>query len=154
MPSFNETRTVPYTVEQLYDLVLDIEKYPEFLPWCAAVRVHSRTEQEMVAEVVISFKAFSENYTSRITFKPPNNSEDATIAVEAISGPFAYLHNLWQFSRPSNETIVQFNIDFRFKSSLLERVMGMFFAKACEKMMAAFMARAEVLYGKNTDRKH
>lgn len=153
MHTFDEERLVPYTVEQLYDLVLDIESYPDFLPWCAAIRVQKRTEEEIIADTLISFKAYSENYTSRIVPQPPNQAAHAAITVEAISGPFKYLHNNWKFQRAGNETIVQFHIDFRFKSVLLDKLIGIFFAKACEKMMAAFLARAEVLYGQHADKK-
>jgi coenzyme Q-binding protein COQ10 len=155
MPTFKEGKLVPYTIEQMHHLVIDVEKYPEFLPWCSAVRVLERNEQQeaTIADTLISYKAFSERYTSKIVTEWDASRHNATIKVEAISGPFEHLNTEWQFTSQGKSTFVNFSIDFRFKSALLENLMGLFFAKICDKMMAAFLARAKALYEKCEDRK-
>lgn len=141
MPFFHKNKLLPYHKADLYNLVLDIESYPEFIPWCKAARIISRKNDEIIAELVIEFKGFTEKYQSKIT----TNIQDKThiISVEAISGPFEHLSNIWKFTEENEQTKVDFFIDFKLKSFFLEQIIGIFFMKAAEKMIDAFEKRAE-----------
>ncbi len=139
----------PYTTRQLYDLVMDVERYPQFLPWCGAARVLSRAGNETAAELVIVFKGLRETYASRIIATPPSDDHaPAAIDVAAVRGPFEHLVNRWHFTPadPSG-TIIEFFLDFKFKSRLLDALIGGFFERAAEKMVGAFEKRADALYG-------
>lgn len=144
MPAHTEQRTLPYSPEQLYTLVVDIESYPSFLPWCAAARILSREGNVLTADLVIHFKAFYEKYTSRVTVEPYK-----AITVEAIQGPFHHCRNAWRFSpTPDGKgTFLEFEIDFSFRSSILNKLIGLLFERALIKMMTAFEERAKKLYG-------
>ena len=143
MPQHHETRRLPYTPEQLYDLVADIESYPEFLPWCLAARVRSREETRLRADLVIGFKVFRERFTSEISLAPKQRIE-----VVHGEGPFKHLRNEWRFL-PDGEhaTTVEFFVDFEFRSKLLQRAITALFGEAVRRMVAAFEARARALYG-------
>jgi coenzyme Q-binding protein COQ10 len=137
-----------FSVEQLYQLVVDIEKYPEFLPWCTAARVLEESDHMMVADLIISFKAFTEHYRSQVDLIPPNKGE-AAVNVSLISGPFKHLNNNWKFKTKKNGgTLIEFFIDFEFKSALLQNLIGLLFNKACQKMVESFEVRAKDLFGK------
>lgn len=145
MPCYSDKRLLPYSPDQLYNLVLDVENYPDFLPWCKSCKIKSKTEDEILADLRIGFKFFSESFTSRVTFDPYN-----MIQVEYLDGPFKYLHNKWTFT-PSTEngvtfTIVDFTIDFEFKSRLLQGLIQGVFSEAVQKMVRAFESRAQQLY--------
>ncbi len=151
MPSFSETRILPYSPQQLFALVVDIEKYPEFLPWCRAARVISRAaDGSFLGELIISFSHLTERYTSRVTGLPPEANKEGTIEVSLVSGPFSHLSNHWRFVPHSQGTELHFAVDFAFKSRLLNSLMGGMFTSASEKMVAAFTSRAEALYGKGS----
>lgn len=144
MPSHSENRVLPFSAEQMFDLVLDVAKYPEFLPWCVATRVKSKDDGDsgqMVADMAVGFKMVKERYTSRITFEGPHH-----IHVTDIGGPFKKLETDWRFRPHADGCEVDFQIDFEFNSALLERVMGGLFTEAAHKMMQAFVSRAEVIY--------
>lgn len=143
LPKHSETRTLPYTPEQLFDLVADVGRYSEFLPWVSAVRVRSDSETEMVADVVVGFKALREKFTSRVVKQRPS-----AITVDYVDGPLKYLRNEWRF-RPDGQgaTIVDFSVDFAFKNRLFEMLAGQVFDKALRKMTDAFETRASALYG-------
>lgn len=143
MPSHRENVTVPYTPQQMFDLVADVARYPEFLPWCTAARVSERQGNEFMGELAISYKGFREAYTSRVTLTP-----HTAIDVAMVKGPFEYLTNNWRFIEAEAGTLIDFALDFKFRSRLLDAMMGGFFTRATEKMMEAFLARAEALYGK------
>ncbi|MEM8868886.1 MAG: type II toxin-antitoxin system RatA family toxin [Pseudomonadota bacterium] len=151
MPTHTENRTMPYSADQLYDLVADIGRYPEFLPWCSAARIR-RTRQEghrkiIDADLVISFKVFRERFGSRVTLEP----EVRKIHVEYLDGPFRYLNNHWEFTEVSDtECEVRFFVDFEFKSRTLQALIGVVFNEAMRRIVRAFEARAEVLYGPKT----
>lgn len=147
MHSYSETRVLPYSPRQLFDLVLDIEQYPKFLPWCRAARVVSREEGSFLGELVISFSHLTERYTSRITPTAPTHTTEGAINVTLVSGPFRHLDNYWRFVPHANGTELHFTVDFEFKSKLLNSLIGGMFARASEKMVAAFLTRAEALYG-------
>ncbi len=144
MHSFSDIRQLPYGAELVKDIILDIEKYPEFLPWCLRAKLLSTTENELVAELTIKFKLFTESYKSRIITTEDN--ENFTINVEAISGPFKKLTNFWNIKKINNggknECEVKFSIDFEFKSMILDAVIGTFFSIAADKMIHAFESRA------------
>lgn len=143
MPAYHEKRFSPYSPDQLFQLVADVDKYPEFLPWCRAARVFERNESRMVAELVVCFKHVCEQYTSEINLMP--HSE---ISVKMIRGPFDHLTNFWRFVPKNGGTEIEFTLDFKFKSIILEKLIGSLFGKATQKMAAAFLERADKLYGK------
>lgn len=134
---------------QLYTLVAEVEKYPEFLPWCRAARILERGENEMMAELIISFNHLTERYTSHVVLTPPTEDGAASIEVTMTKGPFEHLVNRWRFiPLPSGGTQIDFHLDFKFRSKLLEKLIGTVFTRATEKMVTAFKQRADVLYGK------
>ena len=143
MPGIREVRRMPYSAEQMFDLVADVDRYPEFLPWIAATRVKSDTETEMVADMLVSFKALREKFTSRV-----EKSRPGEIRVHYVDGPLQDLDNVWHF-RPVDEHScdVDFSVEFRFRNALFEKLAGQFFDRAFRKMVAAFESRAEALYG-------
>lgn len=148
MPTHAEKRTMPYTADQMYNLVGDIGSYPKFLPWCSAARIKQRVEREdaslIDADLVISFKLFREKFASRVTLFPANRKID----VAYLDGPFKYLNNHWHFTDNDDGTCeVDFFVDFEFKSKVLQAVIGVVFGEAMERIVRAFEARAAELYG-------
>ncbi|KAA9008895.1 type II toxin-antitoxin system RatA family toxin [Histidinibacterium aquaticum] len=147
MPSHSETRVLPYTPQQMYDLVADVESYPEFLPWTAAARVRSTEEQGekvvKIADLVISFRVFREKFGSRVTLWP----EKRVIDTEYIDGPFRYMESRWRFEEDPGGCRVSFDVDFEFKNRLLQGAAGMFFNEAMQRIVRAFERRANALYG-------
>ena len=126
MPRHSETKHLPYSPEQLFDLVADVARYDEFLPWVVAVRVRSSSETETVADLVVGFNAFKERFTSRVVKERPNR-----ICVDYVEGPLKYLHNEWKFERADDGgTNVGFSVDFAFKSRLFESLAGQMFDRA------------------------
>jgi coenzyme Q-binding protein COQ10 len=142
MPTHAEKQILPYQPEQLFDLVADCAKYPEFLPWCVAARVRSRTETEMVADLTIGYGPFRESFTSRNTMTRPTG-----IDVRYEKGPFKYLNNHWGFTPHANGTEVSFYVDFEFNSRILRAAIGVVFNEAVRRMVAAFHKRAIAVYG-------
>jgi coenzyme Q-binding protein COQ10 len=143
MPRHSETKHLPYTPEQLFELVADVARYDEFLPWVVAVRVRSSSEVETVADLVVGFNAFKERFTSRVTKHRPDR-----IVVDYIEGPLKYLKNEWRFEpAPDGGTNVFFSVDFAFKSRLFETLAGQRFDRALRRMTGAFEQRAAALYG-------
>lgn len=142
MPHHTERRDMPYTPEQLFDLVADVDRYPEFLPWCVATRVRQQSENDMVADMVIGFKMFRESFTSRVTLQRPDK-----IKVTYENGPFKYLENHWIFEPSGAGCTIDFSVNFEFKSRLLEMAIGAVFQEAVHRMVGAFETRANVLYG-------
>ena len=143
MPRHSETRHLPYSPEQLFDLVADVGSYHEFLPWVSAVRIRSDNEQQMVADLIVGFNAFKERFTSRITKQRPSH-----ICVDYIEGPLKYLKNEWRFeAAPGGGTDVFFSVDFAFRSRIFEALAGQMFDRALRRMTGAFEQRAAALYG-------
>ena len=146
MPTHSENRLVPYSAAQMYDLVADIAKYPEFLPWCTAARIRSTREADtgkvVEADLIISFKLFRERFTSRVTMHPADNK----IEVEYLDGPFKYLVNYWHFIPNEDGCTVDFHVDFEFKSKILQGVIGVVFNEAMRRIVKAFDDRAKALY--------
>lgn len=145
MALHTETRFSPYTPAQLYALVIDVEKYPQFIPWCRGARIVRREEQSFFGELIISFKNLTERYTSKVTGIP--ESAEPSIDVSLVSGPFEYLTNHWRFEAKDGGTMIHFMLDFKFKSRILDTLIGGLFGRAAEKMTSAFLQRAEALYG-------
>ena len=145
MPTYAEKKILPYRPEQLFDLVADIERYPEFLPWCVAARIRRRTGNEVLADLVIGFKMVRERFTSRVVLSAPDR-----IDVEYTEGPFRYLNNHWIFSPAGEGCLIDFYVDFEFRSKLLQTIIGALFGEAVHRMVAAFENRARTLYGPPT----
>lgn len=149
MPTHKETQTLPYSTSQLFDLVADVERYPDFLPWCRAARILSRKPDSMQAELLISFKHLTERYTSDVRLQPPSDREPGCITVHMTEGPFEHLENRWEFTPVIGDgTTIEFFIDFKFRSRLLEMMIGSVFNTATQKMVSAFRKRADALYGR------
>ncbi|SLN59614.1 type II toxin-antitoxin system RatA family toxin [Roseisalinus antarcticus] len=146
MPRHSETRVLPYSPQQMYDLVADVSSYPEFLPWTAAARIRSRDRVEdhevVIADLVISFRVFRERFGSRVTLWP----QQMTIDTEYIDGPFRYLESRWQFGADPAGCKVSFEVDFEFRNRLLQGAAGMFFNEAMQRIVRAFERRANTLY--------
>ena len=142
MPTHAEQRVLPYTPEQLFALVTDIERYPEFLPWCLAARIRERRPNLVIADMVIGFRIFRERFTSRVAFDPPQR-----IDVTYAEGPFRRLNNHWVFERVAGGCRIDFYVDFEFKSRLMQRVIEVLFSEAVRRMVGAFERRARDLYG-------
>ena len=149
MPVHSEQRQLPYTPEQLYSLVADIEKYPEFLPWCIGCRIRERRDNVLIADMVIGFKMFREKFTSRVSLTPPATGHgEGRIDVAYIDGPMRHMQNRWTFiPNPDGTTTIDFYVDFEFKSKILQSLIGALFHEAVRRMVAAFDARAQALYG-------
>ncbi|MGB2202177.1 MAG: type II toxin-antitoxin system RatA family toxin [Pseudooceanicola atlanticus] len=147
MPRHSETRHLPYTAQQMYDLVADVGSYPQFLPWCAAARVRSRDDQGdhevMLADLVISFKVFRERFGSRVVLWP----DDMKIDTEYLDGPFRYMKSNWAFADAEGGCEVSFFVDFEFKNAVLQGIIGVVFNEAMQRIVRAFEDRAKVLYG-------
>ena len=147
MPTHSETRALPYSAQQMYDLVADVGSYPQFLPWCSAARVRSVTPQGdkeiMQADLVISFKVFRERFTSRVELHP----KDKTIDTEYLDGPFRYMKSNWSFKDTDGGCEVSFFVDFAFKNMILQQMIGLVFNEAMQRIVRAFETRAKELYG-------
>jgi coenzyme Q-binding protein COQ10 len=129
----------------MFDLVADVGRYAEFLPWVSAVRIRSNTDTEMTADLIVGFKGLRENFTSRVIKDRPHS-----ITVDYIDGPLRFLHNEWHFrDREGGGSEVEFLVDFAFKSKIFETLAGQVFERALNKMTGAFVDRAEALYGIN-----
>ena len=146
MPAINEVRRLPYSAEQMFDLVADVGRYGEFLPWVVATRVQSNSDEHMVADMLVGFKSLREKFTSHIEKLRPTR-----LQVHYVDGPMRDLDNIWQF-RPLGPASceIEFSVSFRFRNALFESLAGQYFDKAFRKMVAAFEARAAELYGSNS----
>jgi coenzyme Q-binding protein COQ10 len=143
MPTHAERKLLPYTQDQLYRLVADVERYPEFLPWCLAVRIRRRDGTVMVADMIIGFKMVRERFTSRVVLDEAGRRID----VQYTDGPFQYLNNHWVFLPHEDGCIIDFYVDFEFRSKMLQKIMGVLFNEAVRRMVNAFETRATQLYG-------
>lgn len=149
MRHFNDLQQSPYSSLQLFELVMDIERYPEFLPWCRASRILERSGETIRAELVISFKHITESYTSEIRFqRPADGSAKGIIDVKMLRGPFETLENHWKFTPLAEGGCeIALQLSFQFRSRLLDSIIGLLFGKASAKMVDAFRKRADSLYG-------
>lgn len=148
MAAHEHVRDVPYAPDDMFSLVAAIDRYPEFLPWCSGARIRRREmengKEVLVADLIVSYKVFREQFTSRVTL----DREAWTIDVGYVQGPFSYLHNNWRFEPlPDGSTRIHFCIDFEFKSATLQKMIGAVFSRAFGRMMEAFIDRADEQYG-------
>jgi coenzyme Q-binding protein COQ10 len=142
-----ERRLVGHTPMQLFDLVADVARYPEFLPWCHAARVRRRDGNIEIAELAIGFGPFHEKFVSRVELVPdcPGGPRIDTTGIE---GPFRRLVSRWTFQPDPHGTMIDFELEFDFRSMLLQQTVRLLFAEAVRRMVSAFEARATQLYGK------
>jgi coenzyme Q-binding protein COQ10 len=145
--SFAQQKIVPYTPQQLYALVADVGKYPQFLPWCMGARVRSQVNNLMIADLTIGFGPFRESFTSRVTLLPGGGDGARAIRVEYERGPFKYLHNSWDFTPHPEGCVVDFYVDFEFRNFILQKAIGAVFTEAVQVMVNAFLKRAAAVYG-------
>jgi coenzyme Q-binding protein COQ10 len=151
MPAFSNKRRVSHSATQMFDLVADVERYPEFVPLCKSLKVRQRTAKPdgteiIVADMTVSFKVVREAFTSRVTLDRTN----LKILVEYLQGPFSKLENRWTFEPKSGDSCdVGFFISYEFKSRMLAMLMGSVFDTAFQRLAAAFEKRADTLYGKS-----
>lgn len=142
MPRHAETRRLPYTPQQMFDLVADVGRYAEFLPWVSAIRVRSNTDAHLTADMIVGFKGLRETFTSKVDKQRPDR-----IHVEYLDGPLKYLRNDWVFRPDGTGCAVDFTVDFAFKNRVFEMLAGQVFGTALRRMIGAFEERAAVLYG-------
>ncbi|QND52832.1 type II toxin-antitoxin system RatA family toxin [Phyllobacterium sp. 628] len=151
MPKFDTTRPVVHRAEQMFDLVADVESYPQFLPMCESLKVRSRKERDgktlLIADMTVGYKLIRETFTSQVLLKP----DEGIIETKYIDGPFCYLDNKWQFVPSANpeHSEVKFHIDYEFKSRTLGFLMGSMFDIAFRRFTEAFEKRADQIYGRN-----
>jgi len=142
MPGIHEVRRMPYSAQQMFDLVADVARYGEFLPWVVATRVRSDDGSEMIADMLVGFKMLREKFTSKVVKERPN-----TITVHYVDGPMRDLDNRWEFRDVDGGCELDFNVTFSFRNALFESIAGQYFDRAFRKMVEAFEARAADLYG-------
>jgi coenzyme Q-binding protein COQ10 len=142
MPTHAEQKLLPYTPEQLFDLVADIERYPEFLPWCVGARIREHRDDFILGDLLIGWRMVRERFTSRVHLRRPDE-----IDVEYAEGPFKYLENHWKFVPKNGSTLIDFHVDFEFRSRVLTGIVETVFTEAVKRMVGAFEKRARQLYG-------
>jgi coenzyme Q-binding protein COQ10 len=149
MHRFDETRRLPYAPGQLFDLVADIAKYPEFLPWCLGARIGAREKapdgEVVTADLIVGTRVFCETFTSRVTLR--KDADPPAIDVDYVKGPMQHMENRWLFHAEGEGTRLEFHVAFAFRSAILEKLMGAFFDDASRRMVTAFETRARKLYG-------
>ena len=144
MTIHSETRIIHHKPEDLFELVADVKQYPEFLPWCLAARIRTQTEKELIADLIIGFQVFKEQFSSKVAMDRNALLIDTTYA----DGPFKYLQNHWKFRTHPDGCEIDFYVDFEFRNRLLQTVMETLFTEAVKRMVKAFETRADVLYKK------
>lgn len=147
MPAFQSSRTVAFAPDQMFDLVADVERYPEFLPLCEGLNIRRRSMLEdgrevLLADMTVGYKAIRETFTSRVTL----DRSKLRIDVEYVNGPFSHMENIWRFTADGNKTIVDFSINYQFKSRMLGLLMGGMFDQAFRRFADAFEKRAAKIY--------
>ena len=148
MIKHSETRSSKYSSDKMFDLVADIDNYPNFIPWCSNARVTSRLEKKedgsevLMADMRISFRVLKESFSSRVTLYPLSHE----ITVEYIDGPFKILSNRWIFTNSADGCIIDFNVEFEFKSRMIQSLVGLVFQEAMRRIVRSFEERADRLY--------
>lgn len=143
MPRHEERKYLPWSPERMFDLVADVGRYPEFLPWLLSARVYGCRDTGFDADLVIGFKLYKERFTSRVTLDRPH-----AIRVDYLSGPLRYLENDWRFHQVEDGgCAIDFRVDFEFHSRIFERLVGSVFTEAVHRMVDAFERRADRLFG-------
>lgn len=152
LPRHFETRDLPYSCDEMFAVVADVEKYPEFLPWCTGLTVMSRSKEGdvdvLIAEMRVAYHGVRESYTSKVRL----DRAARVITAEHIRGPFHHLDNRWEFEPAERGCRIRFNIDFAFKNWILSALAGVAFETAATKMTDAFVRRAKQIYGKSKHR--
>ena len=143
MTVYSEQRVIPFRPELIFDLVADVRRYPKFLPWCVGARIRQASDELVVADLMIGYKLVRERFTSKVTL----DRAGCRVDVEYTDGPFKYLHNHWIFKQHPDGCLVDFHVDFEFRSALLQRIIAALFNEAVKRMVAAFESRAHALYG-------
>lgn len=150
MPGIRERRNVPYSAAQMFDLVADVARYREFLPWVVATRIRSDSDTEMVADMVVGFNHLRESFTSRVIKRRPDELE-----VIYVDGPLRDLDNIWRFTDLSEGGCrIDFDVQFTFRNRVFEALAGQYFDRAFRKMVEAFETRAHALYGSSNSSAH
>ncbi|MCK5518405.1 MAG: type II toxin-antitoxin system RatA family toxin [Alphaproteobacteria bacterium] len=143
MPTHSESRIVSYSAEQLFNLVIDVEKYPDFLPWCLDARISDSSKNALDADMIVGYKVFRETFSSHVHF-----TRFKEIEINYLKGPMRHLHTKWMFKDINKDQCqIDFYIDFSLKTRLFERLVNQFFHKALITMVNAFELRATELYG-------
>jgi len=143
MPRHTESRHLAWSQSQMFDLVADIARYDEFLPWVQSMRIRETVDNVVTADMVVGFKMVRERFTSQVTLDRPHR-----IHVDYVSGPLKYLKNDWVFKPAAGGGCdIDFSVDFEFKNKMFERLAGMFFHEAFKRMVGAFETRAAAVYG-------
>lgn len=142
MPQHYIEKILPYSKEQLFALVADIESYPKFLPWCEGARIWEKNGDNILADLIIHFRGITGKYTSRVNLDKINSE----ITVELAQGPFKHLYQGWKFTETGEGTKVEFDIDFAMRSKIMEKIVDIMFDELCNKMMQAFEKQMEILY--------
>jgi len=148
MPHFVTTRSVRHSARQMFDLVADVERYPEFVPMCERLKVRRRTvgvngSEVLVADMSIGYKVIRESFTSRVAL----DRDALKILVEYVDGPFSHLENRWSFSDQPTGAEIVFDIDYAFRSRMFQMLAGAVFDTVVRKMVEAFEKRADAIYG-------
>jgi coenzyme Q-binding protein COQ10 len=143
MTVHSEQRVIPFRPELIFDLVADVRRYPEFLPWCVGARIRQTSAELVVADVMIGYKLVREQFTSKVAL----DRVGCRIDVEYADGPFKYLSNYWIFKQHPDGCLVDFHVDFEFRSALLQGIIAALFNEAIKRMVSAFESRAHALYG-------
>jgi coenzyme Q-binding protein COQ10 len=149
MPRYVTTRRLPHTPQQMFDLVADVERYPEFVPMCERLKVRRRTtgvagSEVVLADMSIGYKVIRESFTSRVAL----DRENLRILVEYVDGPFSHLENRWSFVAAPGGSDVTFDIDYAFRSRTFQLIAGTVFDTVVRRMVQAFETRADAVYGK------
>lgn len=144
MSQFNSSKTVPYSIDLVKSVILDVESYPDFLPWCKKAIILEQQENEIIAQLTINFKKFEESYISKITVI--HEDSNVTINSIAISGPFKWLNSSWQLKKQNLATNIYFFIDFQLKSQILDIIMDIMFHNVTKQIIRAFEDRLKKLH--------
>tara|TARA_B100000989_G_C19530182_1_gene469203 strand:- start:4482 stop:4955 length:474 start_codon:yes stop_codon:yes gene_type:complete len=143
MTKHSEQKVVPFTPEQLFEMVSDVQNYPKFLPWCVGARIRSVEDELIVADLMIGYKLLRERFTSRVSLDRKNS----IIRTEFTDGPFNFLRNQWEFKSCSEGCLIDFSVEFEFRSSVLQKLVSVLLNEVVLRMVSAFEKRAYVLYG-------
>lgn len=149
MKSHIEQKILPYTPQQMFDLVAAVEQYKEFAPWCVASRITKReSDSVFYADLIVGYKLFRERFTSKVYLEPPAGDAPGKIHIEYLKGPLKQLQNRWTFSpHESGGCVIDFSVEFEFSNSMLQGIAHVFFQEIVKRMVGAFEERAKELYG-------
>ena len=147
MTTHSEQKFVPFTPDQLFEMVSDVQSYPKFLPWCVGARIRSADDELIVADLMIGYKLLRERFTSRVTL----DRAKLKIETEFTDGPFKFLRNQWEFKSCPEGCQIIFLVEFEFRSTVLQKLVSVLFNEVVLRMVSAFEKRAYFLYG-NTNR--